>query len=740
MLAETKTLEDEWHKCYAGGWKAGQTLTQESFAHPAKMSHNLAKRIYEHVITEGWITPGAAGRVIDPFGGIGGTAFHALLNGLEIVTCELEPKFVELSKANRELWRKNFTGLPNFDVDRWTILQGDSRGLSSILDKAKLIVTSPPYGQRTVHHQAGIDWEKAERSTLSEGGQHGAPGASLDQNYGDTEGQLARMPVSDKRLDLAVSSPPYPQPHTSGGGINVDGYSKEWQKNDLRDLVGKRTYQGRGADRADGNLETMDSSGFDTALQSDQLPETYSLVYLLLLEPQDREAAFLKVPVPHRVLDLLARTGMPVLPVAFDDEVSIGNEEVAAVSAGLELATIANLFGVKKHGECVLKIAPATHSIATNGTVDTPAVLQSVRLHLERITTDRALTFNLSGARFTETLRGAILTPASSSTGIGSDNKGVALKAGSGGRQHVGRRGTFRGAEASPLFGVDGRNRKNGGALGTTERDLSTGEVSVSALNRTALPALLDLVRISVERRLANSADGIGTTEDAVDLAELVITSAGAELRLRSGSTHRSLESNSALSANHVEDGRHDGIIPPDNQFEASITSPPYEGSLDHAPGNKNWKEEPSETQAKHGNKGYSGQVQKTTEYGVSENNLGNQRGDDFWGASRLILEQLYQVLAPGSHAVFVVKAFVRGGKIMDFPNQWRQLCEAVGFRLLHDHHALMIERFGTQQGLEVEDDKNLSVSRKSFFRRLHEKRHPETSIDWENVQCFLRP
>ena len=46
----------------------------------------------------------------------------------------------------------------------------------------------------------------------------------------------------------------------------------------------------------------------------------------------------------------------------------------------------------------------------------------------------------------------------------------------------------------------------------------------------------------------------------------------------------------------------------------------------------------------------------------------GIAQGNDFWSASRLILQQCFTLLKPGAHAVFVLKGFVRAGKLVDFP------------------------------------------------------------------------
>jgi len=57
--------------------------------------------------------------------------------------------------------------------------------------------------------------------------------------------------------------------------------------------------------------------------------------------------------------------------------------------------------------------------------------------------------------------------------------------------------------------------------------------------------------------------------------------------------------------------------------------------------------------------------------------------------AARAIVEQVYLALAPGGHAVWVVKNYVKNKQIVPFSDQWRALCEAVGFVTLHEHHAI---------------------------------------------------
>lgn len=122
-----------------------------------------------------------------------------------------------------------------------------------------------------------------------------------------------------------------------------------------------------------------------------------------------------------------------------------------------------------------------------------------------------------------------------------------------------------------------------------------------------------------------------------------------------------------------------------------------------------------------------------------SDDNLGNSTGDTFWSAAKAIVQQVYQVLAPGGHAVWITKMFVRDKKLVDFPGQWRDLCESVGFVTLHQHRAHLIEDRGTQVGLDGELN-HRTVKRSSFFRRLHEKKYPHLAIDFEVVLCQVKP
>ena len=167
--------------------------------------------------------------------------------------------------------------------------------------------------------------------------------------------------------------------------------------------------------------------------------------------------------------------------------------------------------------------------------------------------------------------------------------------------------------------------------------------------------------------------------------------------------------------------------------FEASlvVSSPPYEGSHIGADDNP----------YAHTNGKSMGQVRNahlvgSNNYGKGSENLGNAA--DFWTAARQILEQTYLVLAPGAHAIFVLKGFVRKGKYVDFPDQWRRLCESAGFATLHWHRSWLVEPGNVQPNMLGEQDKDHTVERKSFFRRLAESKG-SPPIDYEVVLCMVK-
>jgi len=102
--------ETDEYGLYSGGWTKKE-LTPESFSHPAKISRQLVRWIYDHAIEHGWLKEGDV--VIDPFGGIGGCALDAMAEGAVFVGVELERHFVDMAAGC------DCTGISQEDYDRF---------------------------------------------------------------------------------------------------------------------------------------------------------------------------------------------------------------------------------------------------------------------------------------------------------------------------------------------------------------------------------------------------------------------------------------------------------------------------------------------------------------------------------------------------------------------------------------------------------------------------------------------
>ncbi|MBE3035723.1 MAG: hypothetical protein IMZ70_01365 [Candidatus Atribacteria bacterium] len=122
-------------------------------------------------------------------------------------------------------------------------------------------------------------------------------------------------------------------------------------------------------------------------------------------------------------------------------------------------------------------------------------------------------------------------------------------------------------------------------------------------------------------------------------------------------------------------------------------------------------------------------------QYGQTEGNLGNGNNDTFWQAAKQIVSECHKILKPQGIAIWVVKAFVRKGKLVDFPGDWQRLCEAQGFQTVCVHHAMLVKET-THNGLF--EDITVKKERKSFFRRLAESKG-SPAIDYETVLCMKK-
>jgi hypothetical protein len=108
-----------------------------------------------------------------------------------------------------------------------------------------------------------------------------------------------------------------------------------------------------------------------------------------------------------------------------------------------------------------------------------------------------------------------------------------------------------------------------------------------------------------------------------------------------------------------------------------------------------------------------------------------------FWESSKIIVQGCYALLKPGGISIWVCKDYVKKGQRVPFSDRWQSLCESVGFTLVCRHQAMLVENHGVKTDL-LGVDEEINTERKSFFRRLAEKKG-SPRIDFEDVLCFVK-
>lgn len=119
-------------------------------------------------------------------------------------------------------------------------------------------------------------------------------------------------------------------------------------------------------------------------------------------------------------------------------------------------------------------------------------------------------------------------------------------------------------------------------------------------------------------------------------------------------------------------------------------------------------------------------------EYGDEAGNIGNKQGETFWSAARDIVLECHAILKPNGWSAWVVKDFVRDKARVPFCDHWCKLLEACGFTVRQRVHAMLVKE-QRHADLFGGDDHIKTTERKSFFRRLAEKKG-SPRIDWEEV------
>src|SRR3990172_7465649 len=326
-MEKPEIIIDSWMGCYSDGWQGD--LNPDAFAHPAKYSRGLIRKIYQHATEEGWLQAGDT--VIDPFGGISAGSVDAMLKGINWIGNELEPRFVDLGggeyvcpgfqkwfwkrfylrvgrlnykafhlcpdcakamnagesrvipareshiyKGNIALWDDKYRAWWGEKLGKAVLLKGDSRELlnnlrGAITGQAGAAVSSPPYsGTHIADITTGRIGDNPEQKVWRQ---------TEGDNYNrSNHGNLGNLSATDTGYQAAISSPPYAEARIDGNGDEGSSGLRSENGEYLRGSEGwrKRKEMGAryGAEGSNlGNLKASDN-GFAAAVSSPPYSES----------------------------------------------------------------------------------------------------------------------------------------------------------------------------------------------------------------------------------------------------------------------------------------------------------------------------------------------------------------------------------------------------------------------------------------------------------------------------------
>lgn len=202
----------------------------------------------------------------------------------------------------------------------------------------------------------------------------------------------------------------------------------------------------------------------------------------------------------------------------------------------------------------------------------------------------------------------------------------------------------------------------------------------------------------------------------------------------------------SAKSASQTADqkyGTAEGQIArlPKTDIDAVITSPPWEANTEGGIKGSKVKFVPDSGKGHYGSpEARAAQLKKEEAkiYGTAEGQIGNDKGEDYWQAMSKVYASCFEALKPGGVAAIVIKDYVKNKKRVLLCDDTCRLLEHLGFVMIERIHALLVKETKTADLFEGETTKR--TEKKSFFRRLHEKKPGAVRIDWEEVLICQKP
>lgn len=682
----------DWHGLYGEGW--GEDIVPEAFSHPAKFSRALIRHIYQYLIDNKLVERGA--RVLDPFGGVALGALDAQLQGLHWVGCELEPKFVALGNANLALWDTRYRPhFPRFGTAR--LVQGDSRRLREVIaGTLGGLVSSPPFQETLASSDSMATFE-----TRPDGTPFGA-GRSVLDDYGTSPGQLGAMPSGD--VEAILSSPPYADQPTENGGP-LTGWSGKRR-------IGASQNENEGYGESAGQLGAMPSGDYGAVIDA------------LVSSPPFGSHDSAGPESLHTRTDESAKSMLNVQgwngggQVSESNLASMPEDDFSAVIASPPFSDSQGVAGndrwaylneQKKLGKMKGGISEGNYTVQSD--------YGESEGQLGKLPADDFSTV-IASPPFLQTSGGTNVTstegPLSDARLIERHSAGNQAQEAYGeseGQLQNMKEGNVDAILSSPPFhsSVGGGGDQLQYTKGLLPGENRRGKVGTGGSHDYG----------KAEGQLQNMREGDVDAIIASPPFTGVIPQQDRNFTMPHDSTGNvnTDYGDSIGQLASLPEGDVEAVV------EGMVSSPPY-AQIEQSGSTKGLIE--------HGT-GLTKGASAFDEYGRTDGQLGREEGDSFWSASLAIVSQCYALLAPGGVAVWVCKDYVRNKRRVPFSDQWRMLCEKVGFVTLTEARAWVVEDNGTQLGMMETEDKAHRKERKSFFRRLAERKG-SPRIDWETV------
>lgn len=160
---------------------------------------------------------------------------------------------------------------------------------------------------------------------------------------------------------------------------------------------------------------------------------------------------------------------------------------------------------------------------------------------------------------------------------------------------------------------------------------------------------------------------------------------------------------------------------------EAIVTSPPYENVQGFA--DKKFSDEWGPKQSR---------TTECADYGNAEGQIGKLKAQTYWEAMRDVYSSCLLALKPNGVMAVVLKDYAKDGQRVCLCDDTVKLLEYFGFVTVDRIRAMLIKE--TVESDLFTGTTKTTRSKKSFFRRLYEKRPDSVKIDWEEVIICQKP